>query len=185
MPWRYVNRVQGWLMPPALEDLVDEDHPARVVAAFVEALRPEHWAEIGISLIPARMGAPAYHPRPLLSVWLYGFMVGVRSARGLERACREQLPFIWLAGGLTPDHNTLWRFYRAHRAGLRRLLPRTVELAAKLDLVDWALQAVDGTRVQGDGANRWTLSAEQLERLDRRTPRRSPSAPQPAKPTAR
>lgn len=55
---------------------------------------------------------------------------------------------------------------------MRRLLLRTIEAAAELDLVDWALQAVDGTKIQGDASNRWTLTAEQLERLDRRTTRR-------------
>lgn len=169
MPWRDGSRQQGWLMPPALEELVDEDHPARVVAGFVDTLTPDHWSQMGISLLPRRTGTPAYHPRPLLAVWLYGFMVGVRSSRGLEAACREQLPFIWLAGGLTPDHNTLWRFYQEHREGMRRLLRLTVQVAAELDLIDWSLQAVDGTKIQGDASNRWTMSGEQLERLEQRT----------------
>ena len=61
------------------------------------------------------LGAPAYHPRALLSVWLYGFMTGVRSCRKLEAACRDQIPYLWLTGWQHPDHNTLWRFYRGHR----------------------------------------------------------------------
>ena len=39
------------------------------------------------------LGAPAYHPRALLSVWLYGFMTNVRSCRKLEAACRDQIPY--------------------------------------------------------------------------------------------
>jgi len=53
----------------------------------------------------------------LTSVWVWGFMSGIRSARGLERACREQIPVRWLTANQTPDHNTLWRFYQAHRDG--------------------------------------------------------------------
>ena len=53
------------------------------------------------------LGAPAYHPRALLSVWLYGFMTGVRSCRKLEAACRDQIPYLWLTGwhttALTPQ----------------------------------------------------------------------------------
>ena len=45
------------------------------------------------------LGAPAYHPRALLSVWLYGFMTGVRWCRKLEAACRDQIPYLWLPGG--------------------------------------------------------------------------------------
>lgn len=34
------------------------------------------------------------------------------------------------------------------------------------------MQSADGTKIQGDAANRWTLTAEQLERLDQRVTRR-------------
>ncbi len=98
-------------MPPTLEELLAEDHPARVVAAFVDSLTATEWSEIGIDLRDRRMRARAYHPRALLGVWLYGFMNGVHSTRKLEAACREQLPYLWLAGGQRPDHNTLWRFW--------------------------------------------------------------------------
>ena len=61
------------------------------------------------------LGASAYHPRALLSVWLYGFMTGVGSSRKLEVACRDQIPYLWLTGWQHPDHNALWRFYKGHR----------------------------------------------------------------------
>lgn len=159
-------------MPPTIDELLPEDHPARIAAAFVDALSADDWAELGVTLEAQRMGVPAYHPRALLGVWLYGFMVGIRSSRKLEAACREQLPFVWLAGGGAPDHNTLWRFYQAHREGMRRLLGKTIAMAMELDLIDWALQAVDGTKIQGDASNRWTLDWEQLERIEARTVRK-------------
>ena len=81
MPWRELNRLQGWLMPPTMEELLPEDHPARVVAAFVDSLTPDDWYAMGVALEPRRMGVPAYHPRALLGVWIYGFMNGVRSTR--------------------------------------------------------------------------------------------------------
>ena len=69
----------------------------------------------------AALGAPSYHPRALLGIWLYGFMSGVRSSRKLEAACRDQLPYFWLTGSQRSDHNTLWRFYARHRVAMRRL----------------------------------------------------------------
>ena len=100
-----------WLLPPALEELIPTDHPARLVAEFVDAFDREGWAEIDVQIDGDPKGAPTYHPRALLSVWLYGFMTDVRSCRKLETACLEQLPFLWLTGWQHPDHNTLWRFY--------------------------------------------------------------------------
>lgn len=69
-----------------------------------------------------RASLPTYHPRGPLSIWLYGFMSGVRSCRKLEVACRDQIPYLWLTGWQHPDHNTLWRFYQAHWQAMRRLL---------------------------------------------------------------
>ena len=171
MPWREWDREQVWLMPPSLDEVLADDHPARLVAAFVDSLTAAEWAELGVDLGGQALGAPAYHPRALLGIWLYGFMTGVRSARRLETAGREQLALQWLSGYQQPDHNTLWRFYQAHRNQLRGLLRRTVQIAARLGLVDWALQAVDGTKVAGSASSSRTYDAQQLERLLERTER--------------
>lgn len=169
MPYRPFNREQAWLMPPSLGDLVPEDHPSRFVAAFVDSLDAEAWEELGVDLKGEIRGAGAYHPRALLSIWIYGFMTGVRSCRKLEAACGEQVPYMWLAGMQRPDHNTLWRFYTAHRDRMRGLLRRTVRTAVKAGLVDLALQAVDGTRVESNASGERTLDAEGLKRLLERT----------------
>ena len=86
-----------WLLPPSLDELLPLDHPARFVAEFVDASDRDDWAELGVEMEGDPLGAPAYHPRALLSVWLYGFMTGVRSCRKLETACRDQIPYLWLS----------------------------------------------------------------------------------------
>ena len=129
MPLREMGREQMWMLPPTLDELLPLDHPARFVAEFVDALDREDWGELGVKIDGEVLGAPAYHPRALLSVWLYGFMTGVRSCRKLEAACRDQIPYLWLTGWQHPDHNTLWRFYRGHRQAMRKLFERTVRTA--------------------------------------------------------
>ena len=171
MPWREWDREQVWLLPPSLDEVLADDHPVRLVAALVDSLTTAEWAELGVDLAGQALGAPAYHPRALLGIWLYGFMTGVRSSRRLETACREQLALQWLSGFQQPDHNTLWRFYQQHRQQLRGLLRHTVQIAARLGLVDWALQAVDGTKVAGSASSSRTYDARQLERLLERTER--------------
>ncbi len=122
MPMRSFSREQAWLMPPTLDDLVPEDHPLRFAAAFVDVLDAEAWEELEFDLQDDPRGAGACHPRALLGVWIYGFMAGVRSCRKLEPAFRDQVPYTWLTGMHKPDHNTLWRFYKAHRDRMRTLL---------------------------------------------------------------
>ena len=96
MPLREMNREQAWLLPPTLDELVPPDHPARFVAEFVDALDGEDWRELGVQPDGEPLGAPAYHPRALLSVWLYGFMTNMRSCHKLEAACRDQIPYLFL-----------------------------------------------------------------------------------------
>lgn len=169
MPVRPFSRGQNWLLPPSLDDLVPSDHPVRFVAAFVEGLDATTWAELAIVVTGEARGAPAYDARVLLGAWLYGFMSGVRSSRKLEMACRDQVPYLWLTGWQRPDHNTLWRFYQAHRDSMRGLLTRTVRTAVQADLVDVAVQAVDGTKVLGNAARDQVYDAEGLARLLART----------------
>ena len=98
MPLRDIGREQMWLLPPSLDELLPLDHPARFVAEFVDALDREGWAELGVEIEGDPLGAPAYHPRALLSVWLYGFMTNVRSCGKLEAAYRDQIP--WPGGSI-------------------------------------------------------------------------------------
>ena len=92
-------------------------------------------------------------------------MTSVRSRRKLEAACRDQIPYLWLTGCQRPDHVTLWRFYSSHRDGMRKLLKRTVQTAVKMDLVELAVQAVDGTKVGANAAKHRTYDAQGLRRL--------------------
>ena len=165
MPLRSFNREQAWLLPPTLGELIPQDHPARFIAEFVDSLDREGWTQLEVSLDGEALGSPAYHPKSLLSVWLYGFMTGVRSSRKLEAACRDQVSYLWLTGWQHPDHNTLWRFYQAHRQAMRKLLKYTVATAVELKLIDLAVQAVDGTKIPANAARDRNYDASELERL--------------------
>jgi transposase len=144
VPYKNYSREQDWLLPPSLGDLIPQDHAVRFVAEFVDSL---DWSTVGIKTQPEATGAPAYAPQMLLAVWLYGFMTRTRSTRKLERACAEHIPMMWLTGLQRPDHTTLSRFYQQNRKAMRPLFKATVRLAIEVGLVEFALQAVDGTRL--------------------------------------
>lgn len=169
MPVRELNRQRTWLFPPTLDELIPDDHPVRFIATIVDSLDSTFWQKLSIRLEGDPLGAPCYHPRALLGVWLYGFMTGTRSSRKLEAACRDQMPYLWLTGWQHPDHNSLWRFYKAHRDEMRHLFKLTVKTAVKMDLVDLAVQAIDGTKIAANAAKDRTYDAKGLEKLLERT----------------
>lgn len=162
MPYRAFDRQMVFSLPPVLDDWVPVDHAVRFIAAFLDAISDEEYAARGIDLVGAARGAPAYHPLVLLGAWVGGFVSGIRSSRKLEAACLDLIPLRWLTANQTPDHNTLWRFYQQHRAGMRWLLARTVEVALAAELTSLAVLAIDGTKVAGNAARDRTYDAAGL-----------------------
>ncbi len=74
-----MTREQGWLLPPTLDELLGEDHPARFVAAFVDGLTQEEGQ--GRTVACGIFGRVASHRL----TWL------VRSALLLRQALRDPL----------------------------------------------------------------------------------------------
>ena len=86
--FRPYNQTQPFFFPPVLDELIPNDHPAHMVNDLVEKL------DLTVLLNRyGNMGQPAYLPKLMLKVILYGFSVGIFSARKLSRACQENLAF--------------------------------------------------------------------------------------------
>jgi transposase len=171
MPVRSYVREEGWLLPASLDELIAPDDPVRFVAGYIDGMTDADLERLEIRPTGAQYGAPSYHPRLLLGIWVWAFMCGIRSTRQIEQACRRRTDFLWLTGMQCPDHNTLWRFYERYRTGMRQLLRESVALALHLGLVDLAIQAVDGTKVAGNAARDRTYDHAGLDALLARTER--------------
>jgi len=153
---------QQFLLPPALEDWVSADHPARFIREFVEQL---DLPALGFAVPASVEGRPPYAPSLLLKIWLYGYFHRIRSTRKLEAACRDQLPLLWLCGLIAPDHNSLWRFWRDNKKALRQIFKQTVQLAVRAGAAGLALQALDGTKIQAACSGPTGWRKEYMEKL--------------------
>jgi Transposase domain (DUF772) len=100
------DRPQMTLLPECLDDWVDESNPVRAVDVFVDALELRDLGFEGVD--PAATGRPAYHPSPLLKLYIYGYLNRVQSSRRLEREAGRNLEVMWLTGRLTdPDSRSM------------------------------------------------------------------------------
>ncbi len=107
---------QIMLMPPNLDDKIQEDHFARYINEVVD--------ELDISDIEegySDLGCHAYHPRMLLKVILYGYSTGVRSSRRIQKEIREDVVFMWLAGMAEPDFRTISDFRKDRLKDIKKL----------------------------------------------------------------
>ncbi len=162
---KYANYDQQWMFPPTLAQLLAEDHPARMIREFVDAQALE---TLGFKTRTAEEGRPNYSANVLLKIWLYGYVSKNRTTRGLERACMDQIGMLWLTGMQSPDHTTLWRFWRDNRKPIRKLFKLLLRIAASLDLVGLVLHAVDGTKIVSQASEQKGLHRESLEKILKR-----------------
>jgi transposase len=169
MTYRYGQREQGWLLPERIEDYVGPDDPVRAYDAFVDAL---DWSEVGIAIEPNKVGNPEYDPKTMLKLLVYGYSYGIRSSRKLERALHHNMSFMWLMGGLKPDHKTIAEFRRKHKKVLKLVLNQCARMCLELDLVSSNVLFVDGTKVRANAGRGRTHSKKrykkQLKDMDKR-----------------
>lgn len=169
MAYRHGNREQLELFPQAIEEYVAEDDPVRAYDAFVEAL---DFNKLEIVLDENKVGNPEYDPKTMLKLLIYGPSYGIRSSRKLERAVYHNLSFIWLMGGLKPDHKTISLFRKDNRHILKNVLKQCAQMCIKLDLIAGNSLFVDGSKIRANASikNTWTKEKcqEYLKKIDRR-----------------
>ena len=167
MAYRYGNREQLQLLPQSIEEYVASDDPVRVYDAFVESLDIE---ELGIVLEENKVGNTSYYPRSMIKLLVYGTSYGKRSSRKLERATYHNFSFIWLMGGLTPDHKTIARFRKDNRNAIKKILKQCAMLCIKLGLIEGNTLFVDGSKIRANAGikNTWTQARceKYLKHLD-------------------
>ncbi|RAV97567.1 IS1182 family transposase [Pseudochryseolinea flava] len=140
------------MLPPSLEELIDKNHPVRIVNQVID--------KINIDPLLKKFkggGTSSYHPRMLLKVLIYGYLNNTYSSRRLESALKENIHFMWLSGMNKPDHNSINRF-RSERLKdvLKVVFGQVVELLVEAGHINLKEIFTDGTKLEAQ-ANRYTF----------------------------
>ena len=149
-----VDRERVFLMAPSVRDWVPEGHLVWTVLGAV--------GELDLSAFYAVYradghGRPAYEPSMVVGLLVYAYARGNRSARGIERACVEDVACRVVAGKLARDHSTIAGFRCRHERALGRgVLGRARVVRA------------GGVGVGRGGVDRWHEGVG--ERVDERQP---------------
>lgn len=107
-------------------------------------------------------GQPPYDTRLMLRIVLYGYCVGVRSSREIERACTDVVAFRWLAAQQGPDFPSISRFRERHLAALANVILQTIQLCQAAGMVSLGKIALDGTKVRANASRHKTMSYARL-----------------------
>jgi transposase len=145
----------------SLEDMVETEAMARVIDRFIDVndLQGLGFAKTA----PAATGRPAYPPKTLCKLYVYGYENGVRSSRKLEREALRNVEVMWLMDGLTPDYKTIAEFRRENVRPLQKLFRCFVKMCRSWELVGGELIAVDGTKIKASNNKKSNFSRKKLE----------------------
>jgi transposase len=162
MAYRCGDRYQMDLMPQSIEEYVGNDNPVRAYDYFAEAL---DFRQLGMDINPDKVGNSEYDPRSMIKLLVYGYSYGVKSSRKLERECYHNIAFIWLMGGLKPDHKTIAEFRRHNKKALKKILHQCAGMCIKLDLIAGNVFFVDGTKIRANAGQDRTHDKAYYEKL--------------------
>ena len=146
-----------------IESLIGDDHPARVIWAYVAGLDLSE-LENRIKARGAKPGRAMTSPRLLVALWLFATSQGVGSARALERLCNSHDAYRWLCGGVSVNYHTLADFRVDDADLLDRLMSEHLAALAAAGVVDLDTLAQDGVRIR---ANAGTSSFRREATLER------------------
>ena len=155
------DRKTDYLLPPSVDDWLNEDHLARYIVEVVDRLDLSR-----LTRQYAGRGSKAHHPATLLSILIYGYCTGVFSSRKLERATYDSVAFRYLAAGTHPDHDTLATFRRRFLGEFSELFVQVLELAREMKLLKLGNVCLDGTKIQANASRHSALSHGHIEKLE-------------------
>jgi len=151
--FRAVDRETPYLLPPAVQDWLPEQHLARFVVEVVSKLDLHE-----LKMPYAGVGSEAFNPEMLLAMLFYGYATGVFSSRKLEQATYDSLAFRYIAANTHPDHDTIANFRKRFLKQLQPLFVQILLLAKTMGFLKLGKISLDGSKVQANASKHSAMS---------------------------
>ena len=155
------DRKTDYLLPPSLDDWLNQDHLARFIVDVIDQLDLSKLIQQY-----AGRGSKAYHPATLLGILVYGYATGVFSSRRLEQATYDSVAFRFLAANRHPDHDSLAAFRRRFLDELSDLFLQILEMAKEMKVLKVGNICLDGTKMEANASRHSALSHGYIEKLE-------------------
>ena len=157
------NRDQLMLLPPSINDFVEDGHITRTIDEIVERLDTK-----AIENQYSELGRPAFHPKMLLKVLLYAYGSGLRASRKIEDACKSNLYYMYLSGMQVPDFWTICLFRRRFANEVEGIFCQVVRLCVEMGITRLGRISLDGSKLRASASAKRTKTKAEIEKLMRR-----------------
>lgn len=149
------NRNQ--MMMCSWNSFVDPESIARLIDAFVNSLDLTKY-EVKEA---AKEGRPAYDPKGMYKLYIYGNRKGIRSSRKLAESCKVNLEVKWMLGGVEPDFRTISDFRKDNIDSLKDIFH---EFNRRISgAVEWGFSSVDGSKFLANNSKDSNFTKNKLD----------------------
>ncbi len=148
------------LLPTNLRDIIPKDHICYLIEDVIDQLDFSSFDKM-----VEGPGNPSYHPRILLKVIINGVCERITSTRKLEKLMYENIVFRYLAENLNPDFHTIALFRKENRQLIRQSFLQTIEIAKKLNMINFNKLYLDGTKVKANASKSKSFTKEEIDFL--------------------
>jgi transposase len=159
--FKLLNENQLVMLPISLQDQLVPGTLEHTISQLVD----QH---IDLSVFNERYkndetGASAIHPKILLKVILLAYSRGMISSRQIERACHENILFIALSYGFTPDHSTIANLISSMQSEIQSIFSNILLVCEELGLLDGSHFSLDGVKLSANVSKEWSGTMDELK----------------------
>ena len=158
-----LDRKQQLLFPPSLDELVDDNNIARAIEEYVNIL---NISKLKIKTKKSLLadGQPAFHPKLLLKIYVYGYLNKIRSSRKLENEIKRNIELMWLTQGLTPSYKTIANFRKDNPKALQTIFKEFSILLKNIKLITGDIVAVDGAYLRANASKNTLIMKKSVKK---------------------
>src|SRR6266545_4214966 len=158
-PYQYDQMV---MIPISLQDQLEPGTLEHTIHELVEH-------HIDLSVFESRYqndntGAKAINPKLLLKVILFAYSRGMISSRQIERACVENIIFMALCCGYSPDHSTIAHFVSSMQKEIESIFSNILLVCDELDLLGGTHFSLDGVKLSANVSKEWSGTFKELKK---------------------
>ena len=132
------------ILPLDCEVFIEKDDPVRTFREVMEGVNVSHYLKRG-----SKLGRTGYDHFMLFEIILFAFMENIRSLRGIEKACKTDVRFMWLSNNCRPTHTTLATFINEDLSdNLENIFIDINQYFIKKRRIDTERLFIDGTKIE-------------------------------------
>ena len=155
---------QDFLLPPSPREWLPEDHLAYFVSDVVDQLDLSRMHSV---YGEEQRGQPPYDPRMMTKLLVYGYCVGVFSARKIRQRLREDVAFRMLAAGNEPDFRTISDFRKIHLQTLEGFFEEVLKITLETGAMKLGRVALDGTKIKANASKHKAMSYNRMKQQEK------------------